>query len=157
MSRRISIKKKFLGKDLRYNSFLLNMFINYILKAGKKRLARKIFYNTLKEIKKRKPEEDPILIIEKAVRNAGPKLELRVVIVKDSLRKIAIPVNKLRSIKIAVSWIINCSKKQSDRGQSSKLASELIDTSKGLGETIKKRKHLYKMVQASKSFTESKH
>lgn len=171
MSRRLLLKKKFSKQDLKFseqdlklnltkyflnNHFLATLFINRILKAGKKNLAKKLFLDTLDIIKKRGyTEKQSILLIEKAVRNASPKVALKVVIVEDNIQKIPITVSKLRSTTIAISWIINCSKKQTDRGQASKLASELIDTSKRVGETIKKKIHLYKMVEASKAFTES--
>ena len=51
MSRRKQAKKRLILPDPVYNSLLVSLVINRILKDGKKTLAQTIFYRCLEEIK----------------------------------------------------------------------------------------------------------
>ena len=70
MSRRNISKKRFPEADPTYNSYLVGLLITRILKSGKKNLAQNIV-NAAFEIIKVKTNEDPLMIFEKAIKNAG--------------------------------------------------------------------------------------
>ena len=72
MSRRISTKKRFPQKDSKYNNLLVSLLVNRILKDGKKRLAKRILYKSFELIEAR-TTQNPILILEKAIRGMLPK------------------------------------------------------------------------------------
>ena len=67
MSRRSRAQRKVVQPDPIYNSRLVTLLISRILKSGKKSLAQKIVYNAL-ELISTKTEENPILVLEKAVK-----------------------------------------------------------------------------------------
>ena len=50
MSRRTTTKKRLAVPDPVYNSISVNMLVNRVMKSGKKSVAYRIVYNTLKEI-----------------------------------------------------------------------------------------------------------
>ena len=50
MSRRISTKKRFPEKDSKYESLLVSLLVNRLLKKGKKRLAKRIVYKAFELI-----------------------------------------------------------------------------------------------------------
>jgi len=76
MSRRNISKKRFPEPDSIYNSYLVSLLITRILKSGKKNLAQKIVYQSF-DIIKQKTNEDPLLVFERAIRNASPIVEVK--------------------------------------------------------------------------------
>ena len=54
----------------------LEKFVNYLMKAGKKSVAKKIFDNTLKEIKS-SGHMNPVVVVETAIENASPTLMIK--------------------------------------------------------------------------------
>ena len=69
MSRRNISKKRFPQTDSIYDSYLVSLLINRILKSGKKTVAKTVVYEAF-EIIKQKTEEDPLKIFETAIRKA---------------------------------------------------------------------------------------
>ncbi len=153
MARRIVIRKEFLEKDLLYNSFLVNILINKVLKNGKKFLARNIVYKSFDMISK-DAGKNPVLIFEKAVRNVQPKVGLKAVIVENTTYRIPVLINKLKSAKIAIRWIVESSKKRKKKSAANCLFLEILDASRNTGLSVKKKEDLHKMAEANKSLIE---
>ena len=151
MSRRISTTKRFPEKDSKYDNLLVSLLINRILKSGKKRLAKRIVYKAFELIEFR-TNENPILILEKAIRNISPRVQLKAKRVGGSTYQVPTLLNKYRATNIAVSWLIEYSRKRSGKGMSLKLANELLEAAKGLGNSIKKKEETHKMAEANKAF-----
>ena len=76
MSRRSRAQKTLANPDPIYNSRLVTLLISRVLQAGKKSLAQKIVYGAL-EIISTKTEENPVLLLEKAVKNVTPGVEVK--------------------------------------------------------------------------------
>ena len=70
MSRRNISKKRFPQPDSIYDSYLVSLLISRILKSGKKTIAEKIVYEAF-EIIKKKTNDDPLVIFEKAIRKGS--------------------------------------------------------------------------------------
>lgn len=151
MSRRNISKKRFPKPDSIYNSYLVSLLIARILKSGKKTIAEKIVYQTF-EIIKRKTNENPLLIFEKAVRNASPIVEVKARRVGGSTYQIPIEVSGFRATNLSLRWIIRYSTFRTGRNMAIKLANEIIDTSNMVGNTIKKKEETHKMAEANKAF-----
>ncbi len=153
MSRRISTKKRFPEKDYKYDNLLVSLLINRILKKGKKRLARRIVYKAFELIEFR-TNENPILILEKAIRNISPRVQLKAKRVGGATYQVPTLLNKFRATNIAIRWVVDFSRKRSGKGMSLKLANELMEASKGLGNSIKKKEETHKMAEANKAFAQ---
>ena len=153
MSRRISTKKRFPEKDSRFDNLLVSLLINRILKCGKKRLAKRIVYKALEFIEFR-TNQNPILILEKALRNISPIVQLKAKRMGGATYQVPTLLNKFRSTNIAVKWIVEFSRKRSGKGMSLKLANELLEAAKGLGNSIKKKEETHKMAEANKAFAQ---
>jgi len=153
MSRRISTKKRFPEKDSRFDNLLISLLVNRILKCGKKRLAKRIVYKALEFIEFR-TNQNPILILEKALRNISPRVQLKAKRIGGATYQVPTLLNKFRSTNIAVKWIVEFSRKRSGKGMSLKLANELLEAAKGLGNTIKKKEETHKMAEANKAFAQ---
>lgn len=151
MSRRISTKKRFPERDPKYNNLLVSLLVNRILKKGKKRLAKRIVYKAFELIEFR-TNQNPILILEKAIRNISPRVQLKAKRIGGATYQVPTLLNKFKSTNIAVRWIVEFSRKRAGKGMALKLANELLDGAKGLGTAIKKKEETHKMAEANKSF-----
>jgi len=150
MSRRNIAKKRFPKADPTYNSYLVSLLITRILKSGKKNLAQNIV-NGAFDIIKSKTNEDPLVIFEKAIKNASPVVEVKARRIGGSTYQVPIEVS-FRATNLALRWIIQNSTKRVGRTMSIKLASEIIDTANDIGNTIKKKEETHKMADANKAF-----
>nr|YP_009496466.1 ribosomal protein S7 [Attheya longicornis]AWT39179.1 ribosomal protein S7 [Attheya longicornis] len=151
MSRRNIAKKRFPEPDSTYNSYLVSLLINRILKAGKKNIAQNIVNNAF-EIIKTKTNEDPLVVFEKAVKNASPIVEVKARRIGGSTYQVPIEVSSFRATNLSLRWIIQYSRQRVGRTMSIKLANEIIDTANDIGNTIKKKEETHKMADANKAF-----
>jgi small subunit ribosomal protein S7 len=153
MSRRISTKKRFPERDSKYDNLLVSLLVNRILKSGKKRLAKRIVYKAF-EFMEFRTNQNPILILEKAIRNISPRVQLKAKRVGGATYQVPTLLNKFRATNIAVRWVVEFSRKRSGKGMSLKLANELLEAAKGLGNSIKKKEETHKMAEANKAFAQ---
>jgi small subunit ribosomal protein S7 len=151
MSRRNISKKRFPEADSTYNSYLVSLLISRILKSGKKNLAQNIV-NGAFDIIKAKTNEDPVVVFERAIRNASPVVEVKARRIGGSTYQVPIEVSGFRATNLALRWIITYSHQRVGRSMSIKLASEIIDTANDIGNTIKKKEETHRMADANKAF-----
>jgi len=59
-----------------YNSVLVTRLINKVMYDGKKSLARRLVYDAM-DIIRQKTKKDPLEVLEQAIQNAMPVLEVR--------------------------------------------------------------------------------
>ena len=153
MSRRISTKKRFPKKDSKYDNLLVSLLINRLLKSGKKRLATRIVYKGFELIEFR-TNQNTILILEKAIRNISPRVQLKAKRIGGATYQVPTLLNKYKATNIAVKWVVEFSRKRSGKGMSLKLANELLEAAKGLGNSVKKKDETHKMAEANKAFAQ---
>lgn len=153
MSRRISTKKRFPVKDSKYENLLVSLLINRILKCGKKLLSKRIVYKAFEFIEFR-TNQNPILILEKAIRNVSPRVQLKAKRMGGATYQVPTLVSKFNSTNVAIRWLVEYSRKRTGKGMSLKLANELLEAAKGLGNSIKKKEETHKMAEANKAFAQ---
>jgi len=151
MSRRNISKKRFPQADSTYNSYLVSLLTTRILKSGKKTLAQNIV-NGAFDIIKEKTNEDPLVVFEKAIKNASPVVEVKARRIGGSTYQVPLEVSGFRATNLSLRWLIRYSRERVGRSMSIKLASEIIDTANDIGNTIKKKEETHKMAEANKAF-----
>lgn len=157
MPRTGRIKQKLSQPDPIYANRLVGRLINRILISGKKRLAEKLVYKSLDIIKAK--NEDPIKILEQAIANVSPKIEVRPRRVGGASYQVPMEVHGDRRITLALRWIASFAQKRSNREfhtYDQKLAAELLDAANGIGEAIKKRDLVHRMAEANRAFAHFK-
>ena len=155
MSRRISTKKRFPKKDSKYDNLLVSLLINRLLKNGKKRLATRIVNKGFELIEFR-TNQNPILILEKAIRNISPRVQLKAKRIGGATYQVPTLLNKYKATNIAIKWVVEFSRKRSGKGMSLKLANELLEAAKGLGNSVKKKDETHKMAEANTAFAQTR-
>lgn len=161
MSRIKKIRKKIPQPDAIYQNRLVTRFANRLMKSGKKNIALKVIYGCL-EVIKTKTEGDPLETLTNAINSVGPKMEVRARRVGGASYQVPAEVRGDRREALAIRWIIQAAQKRSPKEfvginkkipiASFKLAQEVIDISKGLGEAIKKRDNTHRMAEANRAF-----
>ncbi len=151
MSRRSKPERRVPAPDPIYNNVDISKFINRIMRRGKKSLAEKIFYATMKRIEER-VNENPIEVFQKALTNATPLLEVKARRIGGSTYQVPIEVKADRGFALASSWLIAAAKNRGGKSFIDKLTNELLDASNGSGAACKKREDTHKMAEANKAF-----
>ena len=151
MSRRSKPERRIPAADPIYNNVDISKFINRIMRRGKKSLAEKIFYATMKRIEER-VNDNPIEVFQKALQNATPLLEVKARRIGGSTYQVPIEVKADRGFALASSWLIEAAKKRGGKSFIDKLTNEIIDASNGVGAACKKREDTHKMAEANKAF-----
>jgi small subunit ribosomal protein S7 len=151
MPRRGTIKKRKPQPDHFYNSTLISIFVNTILKKGKKSLAQKIVYTAMERVKQ-KVKEDPLKMFEKAVENVRPVLETKSRRVGGATYQVPIEVSLNRSTSLAVRWLIRYARDRAGKSMEEKLSAEIIDAVNNRGGAVKKKEDIHKMAESNRAF-----
>jgi small subunit ribosomal protein S7 len=151
MSRRSKAQRILAQPDPIYNSRLVTLLISRILQSGKKSLAQKIVYNAL-EIISSKTEENPVLILEKAVKNVTPQVEVKARRVGGSTYQVPIEIRAYRGTNVSLKWITEFARARSGKSMSLKLSNEIMDAAKETGNSIRRKEQTHKMADANKAF-----
>lgn len=156
MSRRRRAEKRQIAPDPRFNSVVLEKFINKVMVEGKKSIARRIVYNAIDKFAKRVKTEDPLDAFEQALENAKPSLEVKSRRIGGATYQVPIEIAPDRRTALAMRWIINHSRAKVGRSMEDGLATELADCYTRQGATIKKKDDTHRMAEANKAFAHYK-
>ena len=151
MSRRSKAQRILAEPDPIYNSRLVTLLISRILQSGKKSLAQKIVYNAL-ELISSKTEENPVLILEKAVKNVTPQVEVKARRVGGSTYQVPIEIRAYRGTNVSLKWITEFARSRSGKSMAVKLSNEILDAAKETGNSIRRKEQTHKMADANKAF-----
>jgi len=137
--------------DQKYSSILIAKFVSCLMKKGKKGVAEKILYDSL-DIIQQKTKKDAIEVLNKAVENVQPLIEVKSRRVGGATYQVPVEVRQKRKSALAIRWIITYAKSRQDKSMTAKLALELIDAYNNVGGAVKKREDTHKMAEANKAF-----
>jgi small subunit ribosomal protein S7 len=151
MPRRGPASKRNLEPDPVYNSVLVAQLINRIMTQGKKSVSEKIVYEALNIIGQ-KEAVDPVAMLQKAVENVRPVLEVRSRRVGGATYQVPVEVKTRRSRTLAVRWIVTFSRTRREKTMAERLAGEVMDAAERTGQSIKKKEDLHRMAEANKAF-----
>jgi len=155
MPRRSQAIKREIAPDAKYQSVLVSKLINRIMKCGKKSTAERIIYGAL-EIMEQQESKAPVSILEQAVKNATPLLEVKPRRIGGATYQVPVEVRPSRSLSLAIRWLVNSARARTGKSMMEKLAAELSDASKEQGATIKRREDTHRMAEANRAFAHYK-
>jgi small subunit ribosomal protein S7 len=151
MPRRYRPEKRKVEPDLRYQSVMLQMFINRMMKGGKKSTARRIMYDALDLIEER-TQRPPLEVFEQAMQNATPQIEVKPRRVGGATYQVPMEVAPQRRTSLAIRWMLQATLSRGGRSMSEKLAAEFMDAAKGQGATVKRKDDTHRMAEANRAF-----
>lgn len=138
-----------------YSNRLVTKLINKTMHDGKKSTAAKQVYRALEIVKEKMPESDPVKTFELVINTIGPKMEVRSRRVGGASYQVPSEVRGDRKVHLAIIWLLDAARKRSNKEYhtfAEKLAAEMIDSTNGLGNAIKKRDMVHKMAEANRAF-----
>ncbi len=151
MPRRREVPKRIILPDPKYGSEMLAKFVNMIMERGKKSVAEKIVYGALDAIAE-KGKDDPMGLLEQALDNVRPIVEVKSRRVGGATYQVPIEVRSVRRTALAMRWIIDASRKRGEKSMARRLAGELLDAADSRGAAVKKREDVHRMAEANKAF-----
>lgn len=151
MSRRNRAPRRDVPPDPKYGSRLVTMLIRKLMVRGKASLAARILYEAL-DIVRERTGQDPLPLLENAVRNATPLVEVKARRVGGATYQVPVEVRGERGTSLALRWLVTFSRTRPGRTMAAKLANELIDAANETGSAIRRREEVHRMAEANKAF-----
>ena len=151
MPRRARVVKREILPDAKYHNVIIARLINKVMKCGKKSKAEAIVYDAL-DIIGEQMSETPVTVLEQAVNNATPLLEVKPRRVGGATYQVPVEVWPERGLSLAIRWLVRSARVREDKSMAKKLAAELSDASRKQGATIKKREDTHRMAEANRAF-----
>jgi small subunit ribosomal protein S7 len=152
MSRRRVIGAREILPDPKYGSEMLTKFINMVMSSGKKSVAEKIIYGALDQIAE-KGNEEPLEVLDKALDNVRPMVEVKSRRVGGATYQVPIEVRAVRRTTLAMRWVLDAARSRSEKSMPLRLAGELLDAAESRGAAVKKREETHRMADANKAFS----
>lgn len=152
MPRRRVVARRQILPDPKHGSELLTKFINMIMEDGKKAVAERIMYKALDQVAAKKSVE-PIGILEQAMENVRPAVEVKSRRVGGATYQVPVEVRPARRNSLAMRWLIEAARKRSEKSMVGRLAGELMDASDSKGSAVKKKEDTHRMAEANKAFS----
>jgi len=151
MPRRAQAIKREIPPDAKYRNVTVAKFINKVMMCGKKSVAERIIYDAL-QIIEQQGAKAPVTVLEQAVKNVTPLLEVKPRRVGGATYQVPVEVHPDRGLSLAIRWLVKSTRARTGKSMAEKLAAELSDASQGQGVTIKKREDTHKMAEANRAF-----
>lgn len=152
MSRRRQAIKRPVVNDAKFSSPLVSRLVNTVMRAGKKSTAQRIVYSAFDQIAEKNPAANPLEILQRAVDNAKPRLEVKARRVGGATYQVPMEVPADRQFSLALRWLVDFADARKGTPMREALAAEIMEAYQGQGNAIRKRDEVHKMAQANKAF-----
>ena len=151
MSRRHRAEKREINPDAKYGDIVLTKFMNSLMLHGKKSIAEKTLYAALDQVES-KISRNPVEVFHEALENVMPAVEVRSRRVGGATYQVPVEVRPSRRNALAMRWLVDSSRKRSEKSMAARLAGELMDAADGRGSAVKKREDTHRMADANRAF-----
>ena len=150
--RRTKPEKRIIEPDVRFNNLNIQVLIHHVLKKGKKSTATRIVYDAM-DIIEDKLKKSPIEVMELALKNVGPVMEVRPRRVGGATYQVPMEVDPQRRLTLAIRWLMSATRSRTGKSFAEKLAAELMEAAENQGSAIRKKEETHKMAEANRAFS----
>ena len=150
--RRNQPEKREILPDVKYQNVTVTLLTNRIMRRGKKSTAVGMIYDAL-NIVSEKTGKNPIDVLEQALKNVGPMMEVRPRRVGGATYQVPMEVSSHRRLTLAMRWVIDSAKARSGKSFAEKFSAEVLDAYTNQGAAIRKREETHKMAEANRAFS----
>lgn len=151
MRKNTGIKRHTVAPDYKYNNPAVGKFINFVMKDGKKSVARTVVYDAF-DIVEKKGKQDPMDVFDRALRNVSPTLEVKSKRVGGANYQVPLQVRGERRVMLSMNWIINAARSAKGKPMSERLAAELLAAANNEGSAVRKKEDVERMAHANRAF-----
>jgi small subunit ribosomal protein S7 len=150
--RRSNPEKRETPPDARYQSTVVQHMINRAMRRGKRSTATRAIYDAM-EIIQEKTGKFPVDVLEQALKNVGPLMEVRPRRVGGATYQVPMEVPSYRRMTLAMRWILDAAIARTGKSFADKLSGELLDAFNNQGAAVRKREEAHKMAEANRAFS----
>ena len=151
MPRKGPVPKREVLPDPLYGSTKVTKLINNIMLDGKKGTAQKIVYGAFEKVQE-KTGKDALEAFDEAVANITPQLGVKARRVGGATYQVPIEIRAERKQTLALRWLVDYSRKRSERTMKDRLAGEIMDALNNSGSAVKKKEDTHAMADANRAF-----
>jgi small subunit ribosomal protein S7 len=151
MPRKGAVSRRPAVPDPVFANQTVSRLVNKVMTRGKKSTAEQIVYYALDVIKEKSGKE-PVRVLEQALHNIMPVLEVRPRRVGGATYQVPVEVRPERRVSLGMRWLVQYARQRSGRTMRDKLAAEILDASNSAGAAVKRREDTHKMAEANKAF-----
>jgi|TARA_B100000686_G_scaffold317467_1_gene366274 small subunit ribosomal protein S7 len=151
MARRRRAVQRIPIPDPKYGSRELSSFINRVMLNGKKTVAQRVVYKALDSVAG-ETNREAIEVFQQAMRNVTPAVEVKSRRVGGATYQVPVEVAENRRNALAMRWVITAARSRSGSPMHERLASELVEASRGQGAAVRRRDELHRMAEANRAF-----
>src|SRR5438105_9739876 len=127
MSRRRQATRRPVQSDAKFNSTLVSRLVNTVMHGGKKSVAQRIVYGAFDEIAAKNPAANPLDVLQRAVDNAKPRLEVKARRVGGATYQVPLEVPGDRQFALALRWLVDLADARKGIPMKEALATEILD------------------------------
>ncbi len=150
--RRTRPEKRETLPDIRYQNVTIQALINHMMKNGKKSTATTLMYDAL-DIVRERTKRDPDEVLELAIKNVGPAMEVRPRRVGGATYQVPMEVPADRRLTLAMRWLLQSSRARTGKSFAEKLSAEIMEAANNQGASVRKREETHKMAEANRAFS----
>ncbi|MBX6350157.1 MAG: 30S ribosomal protein S7 [Clostridia bacterium] len=151
MPRKGRVERRVIAPDPVYGNELVSRLANKVMRDGKKALAQRILYRALGLVEERL-RRHPVEVLEQAVRNASPMVEVRPRRVGGATYQVPVEVRPERRLSLALRWIVQEARQRSERTMAVRLANEIMDAANNAGGAVRRKEEMHRMAEANRAF-----
>ncbi|MBJ27922.1 MAG: 30S ribosomal protein S7 [Chloroflexi bacterium] len=151
MARRRRAVQRIPIPDPKYGSRELSSFINRVMLNGKKTVAQRVVYKALDSVAG-ETNREAMEVFQQAMRNVTPAVEVKSRRVGGATYQVPVEVAENRRNALAMRWVITAARSRSGSPMHERLASELVEASRGQGAAVRRRDELHRMAEANRAF-----
>jgi small subunit ribosomal protein S7 len=129
----------------------IEKIINYLMESWKKSVAKKIFANTLQEIKS-SWHMNPVIVVETAIENASPSVMIKSKRIGWSIYQVPVEVKANKRLFYSIKWILDAANGKKWKPMYKKLAEEILAAYSSQWSAVKKKEETHRMAEANKAF-----
>jgi small subunit ribosomal protein S7 len=152
MPRNYKSTEVYLKPDPRFGSELASKIINKLMLKGKKSVAQRLLYDAV-DIVAKKTEKEPSEIIDQAIDNIRPRVEVRSKRVGGATYQVPHEVSRKRQQTLAIRWLIEMARSKRGKPMARRLADELFDAFNNQGAAVTKKENTHKMAEANSAYS----
>ena len=139
-------------EDAKFHSALVSRLVNTVMRGGNKSVAQRIVYGAFDQIAEKNPQSAPLEVLQRAVDNAKPRLEVKPRRVGGATYQVPMEVPNDRQQALAMRWLVDFADGRKGIPMKEALAAEILEAFQGQGNAIRKRDEVHTMAQANKAF-----
>ncbi|MCB9871685.1 MAG: 30S ribosomal protein S7 [Planctomycetes bacterium] len=152
MPRNYKSTEVYLKPDPRYGSLLASKIINKLMWEGKKSIAQKLLYDAL-DIVAKKIDKTPEEIVNTAIDNIRPRVEVRSKRVGGATYQVPHEVSRRRQQTLAIRWLVDMARAKRGKPMAKRLADEIFDAFNNQGAAVTKKENTHKMAEANSAYS----